>query len=67
MKLFGLIAAIMAVTGISVGAMNSSSVNDPAVGSSIAPVSGVDFEDDYEFSEEETTGGCGESATSFDD
>ncbi len=61
MKLFGLIAAIMAVTGISVGTISSTSVNDPAVGGSIAPVSEVDFEDDYEYSEEESTGGCGES------
>ncbi|TWU11248.1 hypothetical protein CA54_00520 [Symmachiella macrocystis] len=67
MKLFGMIAAIMAVTGISVGAINTSSVNDPAVGSSIAPVSEVDFEDDYEHSEEKLTGGCGESAHRFND
>jgi hypothetical protein len=60
MKLFGLIAAFMAVTGISVGAISSSSVNDPAVGSSIAPVSEVDFEDDYKHSEKKSTGGCGE-------
>ncbi len=66
MKLFGLIAAILAVAGVSIGSLTSSSTSQPIQSTSItAPVSTIDLDEGT--TERESTGGCSKRAFEFHD